>query len=477
MHANWQRALTLNEKLYGIGEELNPPFAMQFIIKGDNIIDPRLFNLAIDQLVDAYPMLSLKLEHKKWSYKGGKPLVLIHNKQCPEDFSSPLYRKKMNSNNGECFEFHLFQTEVTTIVIRILHSAMDGIGAMKMITTMFAILKGETAEKISIHPTEKELRNQIKVKRATNGGGFTNKWSGLRPTETGILNDFSTRLMRFPSKIDNGIAKLVKWYARETNSTAQFLIPVNCRRHGAYTEVLSNLSLPIYLKTEPNQSINEIQAELLKQLAANKELGVDPLEKIANLLPLFVLKRMFAKKAGRSFKSNKYAMSGYISDLGFIDLDTLSFGGFNALDFYSIPVYTSTIPICFSVVHHKFGTRICYSLSSKYNADNIKSSLESALKPEKSSESNIDVGILISPLELEIAEIWTKYLQEPVSEKDFIVSFTSLGGESLNLLFIVEEIGGKHCANKQGLFLSEVLKQAGSISIRQMAEAILKFKS
>lgn len=469
MITDWTRALTLNERLYGIGEELNPPFAMQFVLEGNALIEPTAFQLAIDRLSAFYPVLFLQPNHQKWTLNGIKPTVCVHKKACPSNLSDSFFRDKLKAENGQCIEFHLFQTDRTTIVFRILHRIMDGIGALKLIEALFSILKGQTPIGVTIHPSEAHLKNKIEVKPKKNSGGFANKWKGLTPNTGVKINDFNSELIRFTTKVKDGIGKIAAWYMAENQAPAQFLIPVNCRRHGVYTKALSNLSLPIYLKTNPQQSPLEIQAQLLSKMAANQELGDDPLEKWARIIPTALLRKIIQTKANSSFKSNKYAMSAYISDLGFVDLESMSFDGFKALDFYSIPVYTATIPICFLMLHHQQGTRICFSASTKYRIDELRAGLEAILQPVAKTVDVIETEVNRSPLEVAVSEVWAKFMGIELEPNIFSVSFSDLGGESLSLLFIVEELGGKYCPSHQGQFLTEVLKLASAISIRKMA--------
>lgn len=471
MKADWTRKLTINERLYSIGESLNPPFAMQFIIDGEGLIDQNEFTKAVDKLSTIYPVLLLKRDRKKWSLKGEKPRIYVHENSRPVDLSAGFYKTNLNAEAGQCVEFHLFQTDATSLVIRILHAAMDGIGAMKLIYALFSILKNEFVETLKSHPTENELRAEIGVKPTKNGGGFASKWNGLTPKYEFDSSDFSTELITFSDKITDGIAEIAHWYTTETVAPAQFLIPVNCRRHGVFTESLSNLSLPIYLKTNLGQTPAEIQAELLTKMAANVELGKDPLEKWVRLIPAHVLKKVLRNKIAKSHKSNRYAMSGYISDLGFIDLEALSYGEFKVKDFYSIPVYTATIPICFLIVHHQLGTRICFSAAAKYDRKALKSIIQTALTavPNAKQEVAEQIDLEINPLEQELSLIWSKYLPQRVTQNDIQSTFSTLGGESLSLLFIVEEVGLTHCSSKQGQFLAEVLKSSSQITIREMA--------
>ena len=122
---NWSRKLTINERLYRISEKLSPPFTIQYIIEGIGDIDVNFLKEQIENLATVIPALKLKQEGRRWTFNGSIPKLIVHNYELPKNWEDNIFKKVLMK---DCCEFHLFKASNTTVMFRVLHSAMDGIG-------------------------------------------------------------------------------------------------------------------------------------------------------------------------------------------------------------------------------------------------------------------------------------------------------------------------------------------------------------
>jgi Phosphopantetheine attachment site len=475
---DWSRKSTLYEKLYTMTEPIAPPFAIQYIIEGEGLLDPNDVQSKLEVLAKHSPALKLKLKGNKWSFDGDTPVLKIHDSDIPSNMDSSVFRTQLNSRKGHCCEFHLFQSSSSTLLVRVLHSAMDGIGVLILIERLFALLRGESISTIQQHTSDYEIRkaNNSKTKFKVKKNHYN--WIGLGANNQKLLPyGYITEVIDLNAKIHGVVGKIAKWYMNRTSESGLFLIPVNARRHDLKNESVSNLSLPLYLRTKQEESPENIQANMLTELSENHELGKDNLEIIGRYTPKSILSVIFKRLIKTAQATNKYPISGYISDIGRIELPKLSTAKFKAQNVFSLPVFTPLSALCLTICTHENGTRIAFSVHENINITQIKEELI-----EELTDSDINTPIttdkeLSSELIESLIKIWSLILKLPTGNIDCNQSFDDLGGESIDLVLVITEVSDEHLQDRKSEFMSDCLKLAGRISINTMCEIASRYNT
>ncbi len=473
-HFNWSRRLTLNERLYRINESLCPPGIIHYVVHGRGKIEPNELQEAIDMLISKTPALKLKLQGNMWTFNGPGPKLIIHDHAFPEDWNDSVFTSTLNPNNDGCCEIHLFQADRNSILFRVLHSAMDGVGGLTVLECLFALLNGLPCDVISHHPKDNEVRKSISDEVPNKRENYRFNCHGLNQRQsTKYSNQCQTAVINLDSRIDGVIGLVGHWHMVQTQQPARFLIPVNLRRHKSVETSVANLSLPIYLNMDLHQTSDEIQTNLLTQLAANNELAKDPLEWFGTSAPDWLLKRVLRKRSVKAQATNRYPMSGFLSDLGKINLQRFTTSSFEADDVFALPTYTSLTPFCLIACHHDNGARIAIRVPQHYDIKVIKDSLTEFLTSQITTKIPEDSSLKPNHANHKpLLEIWSKNLNISESNIGLTDTFSDLGGASIDLLILLSEVEETLIDNEDSPFMSEALKLAGKISIVTMADLL-----
>lgn len=471
------RKRSLNEKLYTISEELSPPFAIQVVIEGEGRLEEERLRTSLLTLMDKIPALRLKLKGKSWYFDEITPNLIIHNEPFSRDLNSTIFKYKMSAKEGRTVEIHVFQGDSTTLVVRVLHSLMDGVGVLNMIDTWFDIMNSTSVSICSDHITEKEFKRSLSVKSTNNGRGHKFIWRGLdKSGSVEKSNQYQTVLLNFDHRIDGLISKLTEWHVQQTKSPARFLVPVNIRRHQPSILSYSNLSLPIYLEVYPGERAGDINAKLLHEIHQNNELAKDKLELFGRIAPAPLLKKIIKRKTKSAQRKNTFPLSGFLSDLGHVNLERLKTTEFSATNLFAIPVHVPLAPFCMLSCQHSGGTRVVLSIPQDYNSESIKGGLLQFLKQEVPAEVDKKESAE-SPLTLQLCKIWSEFLGVEAHEIELNVSYGSYGGSSLNLLFIMTRIEEQIIKGTDKTFVAQVIQRGGSLTISDLEQIINKIPS
>jgi len=174
-----KRKMTLNERLYSIGDRISGSFTLQFLIKGIGELDIVEVKENLILLSGKLPVLTLKLKGRTWSFDGNLPRIFVHDSDPPEDWNDAIFRRKLHAETGNCSELHLFQGENSSLLFRVLHSAMDAKGAQLVLRSLFALMRGESINPDPAFSSDIEIRKLLQPKRITRKEGNELKWPGF----------------------------------------------------------------------------------------------------------------------------------------------------------------------------------------------------------------------------------------------------------------------------------------------------------
>lgn len=470
------RKLSFNEKIYTINEEISPAFAIQFVIEGEGLLEEELLRKSLLELTYKIPALQLKLKGEKWYFDEIIPKLIIHNKSFSNDLNSSIFKSKLSAELGRNCEIHAFQSNSTTLVVRVLHSLMDGIGVLNMIDTWFDLMNKINVKTCLDHPIEEDFKSTLSLVSTNKNQGFKFKWKGLENlVNIEKSSNYTTIVLEFDFHIESLIGKLAEWYVHQVEDSARFLIPVNIRRHSPNFKSFANLSLPVYLEANQTENAKVIQAKLLHEIQENNELAKNNLEYFGKITPSVLLKNIVKRKIKSAQEKNVFPMSGFLSDLGNVELNRLKTRHYAASNLYALPVHISLAPFCMLSCQHSNGTRIGLSLPLHYNSDSIRKSLTEFLQLpilEEDKKENFSENLLT----LQLRKIWSEILEIDEVQIQFNATYSSYGGSSLNLLLLISKIEDEILKEKNKTFLSEVILLGGSMTISDIEIIIVKYQ-
>lgn len=473
------RKTTLNERLYSIGEAMVPPFALQYIIEGEGKFDRDAFRAGVKKLSELMPVLTLGLKGNTWISDMGQPTVMFHKGSFSHDWDDPFFRQPLQAQKGKGAEFHIFEGENTVIVFRVLHSIMDAKGAQRILGNLFAILRGETVSPDRNFPSDTAVRKNVSATKGKSRDGYKLQWPGFS-IQMDAPDRYSTALIRLNDRLDASLARWASCYTAELGEVARFMIPVDLRRHPEVEDPVSNLTLPIYLETSPDQPWQDIQASLLKALTNNEELAREKLEGFGLIAPKSLLKWMMAWAIRRAAKTGKFPMSGILSDEGFMNLKLLSTPAFHAENVISLPVYVPLAPCCLTAIHHSNGTNITISVPPGTDLSAVKARFLEYLNEKEPAISPGSVSTdesLFEELYPALRHLWAKKLTCAENMITPDTSFHHLGGDSLGLLGMLSAVAMEYLSGSPDSFFDEALATGGHLTIPELIELIGKYRA
>lgn len=465
----FERKSTFNERLYAAHSQIQDVFIIQFILIFDKQPNTQKIYDSFHKLSDQSPIFRMKLEHGQWKESILSPNIVEHLEKIPVDPNHKIFTDPIDKNFSSHLEIDLFQN---ALLVRVDHALMDGTGALDFLYQWFDILNGANSTPKVQFVKDHDFRDQLGFKVNPKSVSLRHDFDSLLTKSLRINSKlFQTFEVNTSKRTEGLISKVACWYGKETNSKAKFLIPVNLRRHLRAADTgnlfLSNLSLPIYLHVQPNQSEEEIKADLLQSLLRKDELSVDPKEKWLRLMSTSMIKRLLRFSVKKIKRSGKYPISGFLSDLGYVDLNRLSTEHFKTIDFKVRPTYSPLAPFCMFACHHKYGTRVGISVANNVDAQQVESSLSSYLKPRKLEDAR--------QTQLEEIEIneriryhWESAFEDPLPLNFEHETYINLAGSSLNLLLMLTNIGEELLPNNQEVFISKAIVQSGKLTLHAL---------
>ena len=324
--------------------------------------------------------------------------------------------------------------------------------------------------------TDEALRNQLCQSVESSRESYAFRWPGF-PLSPDPLS-YQTQLIDLPCKAEAPLARLAVWYAQKFGDDSRIMIPVDLRRHEGAKQAVSNLSLPIYLQVEPQNSWQEVQAKLLQALHEQQELKKDRWEKLAKLSPGFLLKAMMKLGIRRAHRQKTFPMSGILSDNGSIDLVDFGTEDFTASQFISLPVFIPLAPFCANVILQKDRSLICCSFPAHLDGQKIQEEMHEYLMADQEPELEAEAANEIHGADFEmLKKLWIDILECPAELIDADEKFHNLGGDSLKLLSMLSELADDFGLEPQSSFVSQALNTGGDLNIRQLIQIMEPFRT
>jgi amino acid adenylation domain-containing protein len=362
---DYQRPVSPTEWFYLAGQRIMPPFAIQLVVEGRGRIElPRLTE-AVAVAATACPGSRLVRDGRTWrAWLDADPMIgTIPRKQWPPDPAEATTSGKLCQ----------VLAADDALVFRAFHGVMDGRGVLTWAADVFRALRGEPP--VGAPSTLTDYAMLEHLGEAGKRPPLTLGWRAPLPGAAG--NPLRWRRRTVDGNHPGLVAKVAAAIAAHSgHPRSRFMVPVDLRRHVPGLVSTANLSLPVFLDSDPDESWERLHERLLRALADRQELAGGRAERAGSRIPPPILAA--ALKAMR----HRYLCSSIVSHLGRIDLDAFGAPGFEASTVYSLPVHAPLAPLSVVATEPPGRTELTVAHhSSVADADALLDAIEFALSP------------------------------------------------------------------------------------------------
>lgn len=346
------RPLSIAARVWIAADALYPPIWTTITFEGHGTADSHKWREAIRIASDANPgsrlVLRGRLCRSHWVDSGKTPLLREFDGGLWDGMSSegliPLL-KTYNIRQGPTAEVLLFHGNPLRVVFRTHHAIMDGQGVITWAEDIFRVLNGLPPlgsdhlmiENDLLHIPDKKIHQAPEYNYISPAG----KVSGCHP-------ELIWRRVIIQGNRSKLLARVMIMTARAARRNGEgpvrFGIPVDLRSRQPGLRSTGNLTNAIYIPVEPESTVDQIASEIQRRLEEQDDGKLNLEDKLIPYVPIQVLKWIIAGDERQKFQANKYRCSGFISNLGRIDLARFSGAAFTASAFFVFPVFIRALP-------------------------------------------------------------------------------------------------------------------------------------
>ncbi|MEV0292198.1 peptide synthetase [Nocardia sp. NPDC050710] len=374
----FRRPISPTERMYFPMRELAPPFLMQVAISGVGTIEPDELRRAIDVAAGVTPGARLIRRGRVWVDGRIAPAVRVvdgHTIRYPDLEADPVLTSPIGPTPEATAEVLLLTAEPTTLVLRVFHGVMDGMGVSLWMTNLFRALRGEEPIAQPDAVADVELvrrvgapgRPALMVPKYRAAVGYGRQMPGA--------HRHLLRQRTIHATGASAVAKVAAILAAQTPGTSRIMMPVDLRRHTPELRSTANLALPLFLDVEPGQDWTQVKEQIKTGLRERRELNQMAAAKLtsipdsANRALLRALNRL-GSRYGRNLAS------ATVSYMGRFDLEDLTVPGFRPTSVQVLPQHSVAMPLLFGMMES--GGRIELGVSAR-NGDGVEDRLEALL--------------------------------------------------------------------------------------------------
>jgi len=387
----FKRPVTSVEHLYLSGKEIFSDIVIQAIIEGKGILKPDELQDALIKVSKKFPGTCLRLHKNNW-INDGEPAKVILLEKYPntrEHLSEYVnMHDGFDPQGGHTVEVELAQEDNRSLVIfRSVHAVMDGRGLEFWAKAVFATLRGEKIEAADSIMTDDTFTLEKRAPIKKDEPKIPRSEGPPLNADADIQNNFSFDYDRITlkgtdpaivAKLGIGINKLL---IEKKDDKGTMMVPVDLRQEISKDEPRStgNLSLPVFITLEKDQTWSQLLSQLLSKLQKKKYIG----RSRNNLMYRRLSKRMlgvFVKSLWNfQMRKGKYITSAVVSHVGNHLFNDYSSPGFIADSIAFIPCVMPIAPLSLVITESEMKTEIII-VKGQSLFDSPRATLEEIIK-------------------------------------------------------------------------------------------------
>lgn len=379
-HVIQSRPLSGMERLWLVADRIAPPFANQMVLEGEGLPDPSAaggWEQVLTALAEAQPGCRVRLRGWlggcHWLADGPLPELRELDASGWDGCSpagAPFLQQRLDPWRGPVCQILLLAGSPSRVVLRTHHAATDGRGTLLFAEALFAVLRGERPAQASAGPlTDEGLAVLHGARPATRLPEDSRSPTGAAESKGPLeMTWVRRRVAPCPSPLLPRVTLALARSAAASDhvpqpSTFRVGIPVDLRRHAAGLQSSANLTGIVHLELhalmqEPDP-LAACSRELQRLLGERAELGAVLAARFTRGLPLALLAWTGQAAAHRTLRRGLFGASAAISNLGRLELDRLSGGGFRAERCFFVPPGNPGLPLFLTCTGDPAGVELC----------------------------------------------------------------------------------------------------------------------
>ncbi|MFC6010590.1 peptide synthetase [Nocardia lasii] len=380
MHGSntFRRAITTTERMYFPMRELAPPFLMQLAITGEGEIDPARLRRAVAEAAEVTPGARLVRRDTEWVDSGVAPAVRIaagHRLFGPALESDPVLTSPIGPTPESTVEVLLLTGAPTTLIFRVFHGVMDGMGMVLWARNVLRVLRGEDPIPQLDPVADQELVDRV----------------GAPGTPTPLVPRYRTAVGRGRQRRHaprhllrhriigaagpGALARVCALLAAEIPGPSRIMMPVDLRRHDPALHSTANLALPLFLDITPGSDWLRVKEQIKTGLRENREL-----DQLANtritLVPDVINRGVLHTTNWLGARAGRNLASATVSHMGGFTTAELTVPGFTPTGLFVLPQHSVAMPLLIGLTEFDGHTHLTVSAR---NGVGIEDRLEALL--------------------------------------------------------------------------------------------------
>ncbi|HPG50622.1 MAG TPA: hypothetical protein PK307_10695 [Spirochaetota bacterium] len=346
------RPLSIASRLWIAVGRISPPCANQLTFEGPGTLDPDAWRAAVLAAATANPgtrlVLRGSLGSSRWVDSGTAPRVREADASGWDGMGSdgaPFLMESFDPRNGPNAEVLLMHGNPARVSFRSHHAVMDGRGAATWAEDVFRALRGEEPAGSEYTMTENDLLNFVPGSAAR-----PLPHHNLAPTGAADGSDVSPvwRRKTIRGKVDSLLPKVILCAARAARRHAdgpvRIGVPVDLRRRCEGLRSTGNLTNAIYIDIPGEAGCEDIAGMITERLERRSDGEITWEDSIIRYVPVRLLGRAIAAEGARNRRSGGYRCSGFVSNLGRLEIGRFACNDFSPTTYYGVPVCAPIVP-------------------------------------------------------------------------------------------------------------------------------------
>ncbi|MEU6558700.1 peptide synthetase [Nocardia nova] len=378
MSTVFRRRISPTERMYFPMRDMAPPFLMQLAIPGTGTLDIERMRAAVATAAAVTPGARLRRDGRFWVDTGVPPAVREitgHTLDHGRLESDPVLGSAIGPTSESTCEILVLGGDPVTLVFRVFHGVMDGMGMVLWVRNVLTALRGGDPVPLRDPIADRELVRRIGTSgrpaamiprfRAATGHGRQ---------DPGIPRHLLRR-RTIEATGPGAVARVSALLAEHAGTASRIMVPVDLRRHDPELRSTANLALPLFLDIRPGQDWRQVRDRMRADLRARTELNQMASSAIANA-PHAVGRTILRTTNALGARFGRNLASATVSHMGRFDLAELAVPGWSPTSVFVLPQHSVAMPLLFAMTES--GGRTDLTVSAR-NGRGVEPRLEALL--------------------------------------------------------------------------------------------------
>lgn len=363
MSTAFRRRISPTERMYFPMRDMAPPFLMQLAIPGTGSLDADRLRAAVATAASACPGARLRRDGKYWVDTGVAPAVREISGHTPDYDrleADPVLCSPIAPTPETTCEVLLLTGDPVTVIFRVFHGVMDGMGMVIWARSVLAALRGDRLERFADPVADRELVRRL---------GAPGRPTAMIPRFRSAAGhgrqhaDLPRHLLRrrtIAAAVPGAVARVSALLADHAGTTARIMVPVDLRRHDPQLRSTANLALPLFLDIRPGEPWLQVRDRMRAGLRDRTELDQLAASAIAGA-PHPVSRTVLRATNALGARFGRNLASATVSHMGRFDAAELAVPGWSPTSVLVLPQHSVAMPLLFAMVEFDGRTELTVS--------------------------------------------------------------------------------------------------------------------